>query len=118
MVYDNNTRRKPKMEERKIKVNDVFIDAMKKIDASMKKHGMSLDTDFMLDDTGCISASYIGKSKRYYRTTIFGNPYSDKWYFQIKCGAYITKISLKTMLPRLDYMAIGKFITMMESGNY
>ena len=106
------------MKERKIRVNDAYIDAMKRIDASMKKHEMILDYDFMLDETGCVSASYIGKSKRYYRVTIFGNPYSDKWYFQIKCGAYVTKISLNTMLPRLDYMAIEKFIVMMESGNY
>ena len=118
MVYDNNTRRKPKMEERRIRINDAYVDAMNKIDACMKKHEMRLDYDFMLDETGCISASYIGKSNRYYRVSIFGNPYSEKWYFQIKCGAYVTKISLATMLPKLDYMAIGKFLSMMESGNY
>ena len=101
-----------------IKVNTYTEELLEKLDKIFKRYKLKTSFDWFMDDTLHICKSYIGDN-RYYRITIFNNPYMSNIYVQIKCGNWLTKVNLHTFKPLTsEYKTIKEFIDFMESGEY
>lgn len=102
-----------------IKINGYTTELLKKLNEIFKCYNLRTNSDWFIDDTLHLCASYISNTNRYYFATIFNNQYMCNFYMEIKCGSWLTRINLHTFKPlNSEYKTIKEFIDFMETGEY